>query len=190
MPETDRDAIFAARSVGHRIKTLDTSLSGRLNVFAKERNRMTSILVLNGPNLNLLGVRQPEVYGRTTLADIEAMCRAHAAAQGVTLEFEQSNHEGVLIDAIHGARGRHDGIILNAGAYTHTSLALMDAISSAGVPTIELHLSNVHAREEIRHVSHIAKVSVGVICGFGAQGYILALDAMRAHLQPGPEPGG
>lgn len=151
---------------------------------------MTSILVLNGPNLNLLGVRQPEVYGRTTLGDIEAMCRAHAAAHDVALDFAQSNHEGVLIDAIHDARGRHDGIILNAGAYTHSSIALMDALASVEIPAIELHLSNVHAREEIRHVSHIAKVAVGVICGFGAQGYILALDAMRAHLARGRGPGG
>jgi 3-dehydroquinate dehydratase-2 len=137
---------------------------------------MTSILVLNGPNLNLLGTRQPEVYGHTTLADIEAMCREH-------IGFDQSNHEGVLIDAIHAARGHHDGIILNAGAYTHTSVALMDALSSAQVPAIELHLSNVHAREAFRHQSFIAKVAVGVICGFGAQGYILALDAMRGHLE-------
>ncbi|MGX0876855.1 3-dehydroquinate dehydratase-2 [Roseovarius sp. MBR-154] len=144
---------------------------------------MTSILVLNGPNLNLLGTRQPEVYGHTTLADIEAMCREHAAAHGVDIGFDQSNHEGVLIDAIHAARGHHDGIILNAGAYTHTSVALMDALSSAQVPAIELHLSNVHAREAFRHQSFIAKVAVGVICGFGAQGYILALDAMRGHLE-------
>ncbi|MEI4232531.1 type II 3-dehydroquinate dehydratase [Roseovarius sp. D22-M7] len=144
---------------------------------------MTSILVLNGPNLNLMGVRQPEVYGHTTLSDIEAMCRAHATAHDLGLAFEQNNHEGVLIDRIHAARGTHDGIVLNAGAYTHTSVALMDALSSAGLPAIELHLSNVHAREEFRHVSHIAKVAVGVICGFGAQGYILALDAMRGHLE-------
>lgn len=149
---------------------------------------MTSVLVLNGPNLNLLGTRQPEVYGSVTLQDIEAMCRAHAAAHDVALGFEQSNHEGVLIDMIHAARGVHDGIILNSGAYTHTSLALMDALSSVEIPAIELHLSNVHAREEVRHVSHIARVAVGVICGFGAHGYILALDAMRAHLAPAPEP--
>jgi 3-dehydroquinate dehydratase-2 len=144
---------------------------------------MASILILNGPNLNLLGTRQPEVYGRTTLADIEAMCRAHAEVHGLTLGFRQSNHEGALIDAIHAARGSQDGIILNAGAYTHTSVALMDAISSAEVPTIELHLSNVHARESFRHRSYIARVALGVICGFGAHGYILALDAMRAHLE-------
>lgn len=144
---------------------------------------MPGILILNGPNLNLLGTRQPEVYGRTTLADVEAMCRAHAVQIGVTVEFAQSNHEGALIDAIHGTRGRLDGLILNAGAYTHTSIALMDAISSAEVPTIELHLSNVHAREEFRHKSYIARVAVGVICGFGAKGYTLAMDAMTSHLE-------
>lgn len=144
---------------------------------------MPGILILNGPNLNLLGTRQPEVYGRTTLADVEAMCRAHAETIGVTVEFAQSNHEGVLIDAIHGTRGRLDGLILNAGAYTHTSIALMDAISSAEIPAIELHLSNVHAREAFRHTSYIARVSVGVICGFGARGYTLAMDAMKSHLE-------
>ncbi|MET4126937.1 type II 3-dehydroquinate dehydratase [Roseovarius sp. MBR-6] len=144
---------------------------------------MPSILILNGPNLNLLGTRQPEVYGRTTLADIETMCRAHAEMLGIDLDFAQSNHEGALVDAIHDARGRHGGLILNAGAYTHTSIALMDAISSAEVPTIELHLSNVHARESFRHISYISKVALGVICGFGAQGYILAIDAMRGHLE-------
>ena len=144
---------------------------------------MASILILNGPNLNLLGTRQPEVYGHETLGDIEAMCRAHAEALGLALDFAQSNHEGALIDAIHAERGQHDGIILNAGAYTHTSIALMDAISSAEVPTIELHLSNVHARESFRHRSYIARVALGVICGFGAQGYVLAIDALRAHLE-------
>lgn len=144
---------------------------------------MPSLLILNGPNLNLLGVRQPEVYGTTTLRDIEAMCTAHAKARGATLRFEQSNHEGALVEHIHAARGAKDGIILNAGAYTHTSIALMDAIASAEVPTIELHLSNVHARETFRHTSYIAKVAIGVICGFGAQGYVLAMDAMLAHLQ-------
>jgi 3-dehydroquinate dehydratase-2 len=144
---------------------------------------MPSILILNGPNLNLLGTRQPEVYGRTTLADIETMCRSHAETLGIDLDFAQSNHEGALVDAIHNARGRHGGIILNAGAYTHTSIALMDAISSAEVPTIELHLSNVHARESFRHISYISKVALGVICGFGAQGYIMAIDAMRGHLE-------
>lgn len=143
---------------------------------------MPSLLILNGPNLNLLGTRQPEVYGSTTLADIEKLCEAHAQKIGVSLSFDQSNHEGVLVDHIHAARGVQDGIILNAGAYTHTSVALMDAIASVEVPTIELHLSNVHAREAFRHVSYIAKVCVGIICGFGANGYPLAMDAMKAHI--------
>ena len=144
---------------------------------------MTSILILNGPNLNLLGQRQPEVYGHTTLADIEAMCRATADSLGVSLAFQQHNSEGDLVDQIHAARGTHDGIILNAGAYTHTSIALMDAVSSVELPVIELHLSNIHAREEFRHVSYIAKVALGVICGFGARGYTLALEAMHDHLK-------
>lgn len=144
---------------------------------------MSSILVLNGPNLNLLGQRQPEVYGSTSLADIENLCRNTARALGLSLTFEQSNSEGAMIDLIHAARGQHSGIILNAGAYTHTSIALMDALSSVELPAIELHLSNIHAREEFRHTSYIAKVAIGVICGFGAQGYDLALRAMAQKLQ-------
>jgi len=141
---------------------------------------------LNGPNLNLLGTRQPEIYGATTLADIEAMCRDTADTLGVSLVFAQSNHEGVLIDAIHAARGVHDGIVLNAGALTHSSVALMDAIASAEVPVVELHLSNIHAREEFRHRSWIAPVAVGQICGFGAAGYPLAMQALFGHLQSTP----
>jgi 3-dehydroquinate dehydratase-2 len=144
---------------------------------------MTSLLVLNGPNLNLLGQRQPEVYGRTSLADIDDMCRAHGDTIGIGIECLQSNHEGVLIDAIHNAKGRHAGILLNAGAYTHTSIALMDAIASVEIPTIELHLSNVHAREEFRHTSFIAKYALGVICGFGSHGYILGIDALKKHVE-------
>ncbi|MFX0544475.1 type II 3-dehydroquinate dehydratase [Roseovarius sp. S1116L3] len=143
---------------------------------------MTSILILNGPNLNLLGTRQPEVYGHSTLADIEALCRAHAASRGAEMAFAQSNSEGALIDHVHAAKGVHGGIVLNAGAYTHTSIALMDAIASVELPCVELHLSNVHAREEFRHVSYIAKVALGVICGFGATGYPMAMDALLAHL--------
>ena len=141
-----------------------------------------SILILNGPNLNLLGTRQPEVYGPTTLADIEAMCTAKAAALGVDMTFMQTNHEGVMIDTLHAARGVHAGVILNAGAYTHTSVALMDAISSTMLPVVELHLSNIHAREEFRHKSFVAPVAVGQICGFGAAGYPLAIDALLTYL--------
>ncbi|KPU84687.1 3-dehydroquinate dehydratase [Marinosulfonomonas sp. PRT-SC04] len=143
---------------------------------------MISILILNGPNLNLLGTRQPEVYGKITLAEVELMCAEKAKACGCSVSCLQSNHEGAPIDAIHAAREQHDGIILNAGAYTHTSIALMDAISSVDVPVIELHLSNIHARESFRHKSYIAPVAVGQICGFGPAGYGLAIDAMLVHL--------
>ncbi|NNF25266.1 MAG: type II 3-dehydroquinate dehydratase [Rhodobacteraceae bacterium] len=144
---------------------------------------MTKILILNGPNLNKLGTRQPEVYGHTTLADIEAMAAAAASAQGASVACQQSNHEGDLIDAIHGARAEgFAGIILNAGAYTHTSIALMDAVAAADLPVIELHMSNIHAREPFRHVSYLSKVVVGMICGFGAAGYPLAVRALLGHL--------
>ncbi len=136
-----------------------------------------SVLVLNGPNLNLLGSREPEVYGRTTLAEIEASLSRKAAEMGVGVEFLQSNHEGALVDRIHQARGKVDAIILNAGGYTHTSVALRDAIVAVGIPTIEVHLSNVHAREDFRQRSLLASVCVGQICGLGPVGYLLALDA-------------
>ncbi|MEP5152490.1 type II 3-dehydroquinate dehydratase [Planktotalea sp.] len=139
------------------------------------------VLILNGPNLNLLGTRQPEVYGSTTLSDIEAMCRAHAPNADIT--FEQSNHEGVMIDTIHSAKATQDGIILNAGAYTHTSVALHDALASVELPCVEVHLSNIHAREAFRHHSYIAPVALGQIAGFGAQSYTLALDALQSHVK-------
>lgn len=143
---------------------------------------MTSLLVLNGPNLNLLGMRQPEIYGSEMLADVSARCIAHGASNGYAVTCFQSNHEGDLVDTIHDAKGTHDGIILNAGAYTHTSIALADAIVGTEIPTIELHISNVYAREAFRHKSYIAPVAVGVICGFGTAGYVLALNAMIGHL--------
>ena len=138
---------------------------------------MKKILFLNGPNLNLLGQRQPEVYGRSTLADIEAKVRSRAKTLHVEVEFRQTNLEGELVDWIQQAKTTSDVIVLNAAAYTHTSIALRDAIVAAGVPTIEIHLSNIHAREEFRHKSLIAPVCRGQILGFGANSYILALEA-------------
>jgi len=135
------------------------------------------ILFLNGPNLNLLGQREPEVYGRNTLADIEAKVRSRAQTLQVEVEFRQSNLEGELVDWIQQAKTKSDVIVLNAAAYTHTSIALRDAIAAAGVPTIEIHLSNIHAREEFRHKSLIAPVCRGQILGFGANSYVLALEA-------------
>lgn len=135
------------------------------------------ILFLNGPNLNLLGQREPAVYGRTTLAEIEARVRKRAGEVGAEVDFRQTNVEGELINWIQGAEGAFDVIVLNAAAYTHTSVALRDAISAVGVPTIEIHLSNTHAREEFRHNSLIAPVCRGQIAGFGAMSYVLAVDA-------------
>ena len=136
-----------------------------------------NILVLNGPNLNLLGQREPAVYGRTTLAEIEAKVRERAAARGAQVDFRQTNLEGELVTWIQQAKGRFDAIVLNAAAYTHTSVALRDVIAAVGIPTIEIHLSNVHAREEFRHRSVIAPVCVGQITGFGANSYLLAVEA-------------
>ncbi len=135
------------------------------------------ILFLNGPNLNLLGQREPAVYGRTTLAEIETKVRKRAGEVGVELDFRQTNLEGELINWIQGAKGAFEVIVLNAAAYTHTSVALRDAIAAVGVPTIEIHLSNTHAREEFRHKSLIAPVCRGQIAGFGAMSYVLAVDA-------------
>lgn len=144
---------------------------------------MKTALVLNGPNLNLLGSREPAVYGAQTLADVETLCRAACAAHGFALDFRQSNHEGVLVDWIHEAgralaAGTLAGVILNAGAYTHTSVALHDAIKGTGVAVIELHISNVHAREPFRHHSYISPVARGVIAGLGVAGYALAIAAL------------
>jgi len=135
------------------------------------------ILVLNGPNLNLLGTREPEVYGRATLDDIRAACEARAKALGVGIDFRQSNHEGELVDWLQQARDKASVVVLNAAAYTHTSVALHDAIKSLTIPVIELHLSNPAAREPFRHISMISAVAKGAICGFGAHGYELAIEA-------------
>ncbi len=146
---------------------------------------MKTVLVLNGPNLNLLGMREPAVYGSKTLADVEALCTLEAAKHGFELDFQQSNHEGALVDAIHQAgraqaAGTLMGVVFNAGAYTHTSIALHDAIKGAGVTVIELHISNVHAREAFRHHSYLSPVAKGVIAGFGVAGYALAIAALAS----------
>ena len=135
------------------------------------------ILFLNGPNLNLLGTREPEIYGHTTLGDIEAKVRAAAAKASTAIDFRQSNLEGELVTWIQQSKGVFDAIVINAAAYTHTSVALRDAISATGVPTIEIHLSNVHSREEFRHKSLMAPVCKGQICGFGPESYLLGLQA-------------
>lgn len=147
-----------------------------------------SILVLNGPNLNLLGTRQPEVYGSTTLADVEAACRKKGQDLGIGIECRQSNHEGTLVDWIHEAKGKFAGIVINAGAYTHTSVAIMDAMASVEVPVAEIHISNIHKREEFRHLSYISKVAVGMICGYGPFGYLMAIDGLVNHINGGGLP--
>ncbi|MBM5809738.1 MAG: type II 3-dehydroquinate dehydratase [Cyanobacteria bacterium M_surface_9_m1_291] len=142
------------------------------------------ILLLNGPNLNLLGSREPGLYGAQTLAAIEADLQQRAAAAGVELETFQSNHEGALVDRIHQARGAIDGILINAGALTHTSIALRDALLGVAIPFVELHLSNVHAREPFRAHSYLADKALGVISGFGPASYRLALEGLLSHLRP------
>ncbi len=143
------------------------------------------IAVLNGPNLNLLGQREPEVYGRTTLAEIEQMVRDAARSHGADIEWLQTNHEGQLVDAVQGLRGRVDGALVNAAALTHTSLALRDAMLAVRVPFVELHLSNIFAREPERRHSVIADLAIGLVAGFGAQSYLLALQALVGRLRAG-----
>jgi 3-dehydroquinate dehydratase-2 len=144
-----------------------------------------TILVLNGPNLNLLGLREPEIYGHETLADIEEACLERAEALAVSVEFRQTNHEGQLVDWIHEARQSADGIIINAGAYSHSSIAILDALTAAGLPVIEVHMSNIYRRESFRQISYVSRVAQGVICGLGGHGYELALTAMARLLRSG-----
>jgi len=144
---------------------------------------LATVFILNGPNLNLLGVREPSIYGRDTLGDVEERCTARAAALGLEIDFRQSNHEGQLVDWIQEARESADGIVLNAGALTHTSVALLDALSAADLPVIEVHLSNIFRRESFRHHSYVSLAANGVICGLGAQGYELALDAIASLIE-------
>ncbi|MDA8445275.1 type II 3-dehydroquinate dehydratase [Paracidovorax valerianellae] len=144
---------------------------------------MKTVFVLNGPNLNLLGTREPSVYGVQTLADVETMCAQACDRHGFALQFRQSNHEGELVDWVHEAGRLHAagelaGLVLNAAAYTHTSVALLDAVKGTGVPLVELHISNVHAREPFRHHSYLSSAARAVMCGFGVQGYVLAIDGL------------
>jgi len=136
------------------------------------------VYILNGPNLNLLGQREPEIYGTATLADIQAQCETCAAEQGLTIAFHQSNDEGRLVTLIQEARTKACALIINAGAYTHTSVALLDALQVLDIPIIEVHLSNIFKREPFRHHSYVSTVATSLLCGFGAQGYIMALNAL------------
>ncbi len=149
-----------------------------------------TVLVLNGPNLNLLGTREPAVYGSATLADVEALCRDEAARHGLAVEARQSNHEGELVDWLHEAGRRFAagdvvGVVLNAGAYTHTSVALRDAVAGTGLPVVEVHVSNVHAREPFRHHSYLSPVAAGIVVGFGVDGYALAVAGLARRAGPG-----
>jgi 3-dehydroquinate dehydratase-2 len=154
---------------------------------------LKKILVLNGPNLNLLGTREPALYGSATLADVEALCRDTAARLNVTIDCRQSNHEGQLVDWVHEAGGSHRagqllGVVFNAGAYTHTSVALHDAIKGTGVPVVEVHISNVHAREAFRHHSYLSAVAAGIVVGFGIDGYALAIEGLVRKAAGAPRP--
>lgn len=149
---------------------------------ARRPPALKPVLVLNGPNLNMLGKRQPEIYGRETLADIEDACRVEAQRLALAVDFAQSNHEGVLVDRIQQAREANSAIVINAGAYTHTSVALLDALNAAELPVVEVHLSNIYKREAFRHRSYISPAAVGVIAGLGSHGYLLALQAISRLL--------
>lgn len=156
----------------------DMASQRKLPKAGRPNSASRAVYVLNGPNLNMLGLRQPEIYGRETLADVEALCRKAGDRLGLGIVFRQSNHEGELVDWIHEARDKAVGIVINAGAYTHTSVALFDALSAAEKPVIEVHLSNIYRRESFRHHSYISMAAKGVLCGFGPKGYVLALEAL------------
>jgi 3-dehydroquinate dehydratase II len=146
------------------------------------QQRTLSVLVLHGPNLNLLGQREPGIYGSTSLLDINRRLEEEAQKVAVKISILQSNHEGFLVDSIHAALGQHQGILINAGAYTHTSIAIRDALAGVNLPTVEVHLSNIYRREDFRHHSYIAPIVIGQISGFGAQSYLLGLQALVHHL--------
>lgn len=159
----------------YHVKTL-------LNFVAREILKLLNILVLHGPNLNLLGQREPGVYGSATLNDINKLLEREAQALQVQVSIQQSNHEGVLVDAIHSMLGQHQGLLINAGAYTHTSVAIRDAIAAVNIPAVEVHLSNIYRREAFRHHSFIAAVAIGQISGFGSESYRLGLQALVSYL--------
>lgn len=144
------------------------------------------VVVINGPNLNMLGLRQPEIYGAARLEDVEALCRREGDALGLSIECFQSNHEGLLVDRIQACRGAAQGIVINPGAYSHTSIAILDALLASELPAVEVHITNIFRREAFRHHSHVSAVAAGVICGFGIRGYALALQALAAIIA-GPE---
>ena len=143
----------------------------------------STVLILNGPNLNMLGTREPDIYGTQTLADIEALCVAKAGSLGLAVDFRQSNSEAEMVDWTQDSRGTAAGLIVNAGALTHTSVALLDALLACELPVVEVHLSNIHRREAFRQQSYVSKAAEGMICGFGGQGYELALEAMARILE-------
>lgn len=147
------------------------------------RSDRPTVIILNGPNLNMLGVRQPEIYGRDTLADVEEACSDEAGRLELEIDFRQSNHEGELVTWIQEARSAHDGIVINPGAYGHTSVAILDALILSELPIIEVHLSNIHRREAFRHHTYVSQAATGVICGLGPHGYLLALQAMARLLE-------
>jgi len=149
-----------------------------MDIYMSDKN----VLLINGPNLNLLGTRQPEIYGSETLADVEQACKAIADDLGMSLDAVQNNSEGELIDVVHAARDKYQAIIINPGAYTHTSVALRDALSAVEIPVFEVHISNIHSREEFRHQSYISGIAVGVICGLGTAGYAMALEGIAGLL--------
>ena len=146
---------------------------------------LKNVYVLNGPNLNMLGLREPAIYGRETLDDVRALCEAAAARLELGIDFRQSNHEGLLIDWVQEARSAASGIVINPAGLSHTSIALMDALAASERPIVEVHISNIHRRESFRHLSYVSRVATGVICGLGSQGYVLALDAMAKLVRPG-----
>jgi 3-dehydroquinate dehydratase II len=172
MPSQNRNSFRFP--LGIEVSRGSVAMSGSFNL---------SVLVLHGPNLNLLGSREPELYGYTTLMDIDYALQQRAQALQVSITCYQSNHEGSLIDAIHKARDQHQGILINAGAYTHTSIGIRDAISGVAIPMVEVHLSNLYKRESFRHHSYLSSIAIGQICGFGANSYYLGLEALVQHLR-------